>query len=191
MPPSKTSHRKTIAVFASQVGRAWGSEFITGISDAAEANNVNVVHFIGGTLRPFVAPNNKISFGLYDLAKPDQFDGFILAADVGYGSSLSDFNQLRETYGHLPIITQSVEIPGASVFIPDNAGGMRSVMRHLIEDHGYKRIAFIRGLRGQLDAEQRYEAYQDELRAHDMRFDERLVVDGDYTSESGRLAIQT
>ena len=46
------SERKTIGVFASQVGRAWGSEFITGITDAAEAQNVNVVHFIGGTLRP-------------------------------------------------------------------------------------------------------------------------------------------
>jgi DNA-binding LacI/PurR family transcriptional regulator/signal transduction histidine kinase len=182
--------RKTIGVFASQVGRAWGSEFITGISDAAEASNVNVVHFIGGTLRPHISPDNKVSFGLYDLAKPDQFDGLILAADVGYGSSASDLNQLRETYGSLPIITQSVEIPGAAMFVPDNAVGMRAAVRHLIEEHGYKRIAFIRGIRGQLDAEQRYEAYQDELKAHDLRFDERLVVDGDYTTESGRLAIQ-
>ena len=46
------SDRKTIAVFASQVGRAWGTEFLAGITEAAEANNVNVVHFIGGTLRP-------------------------------------------------------------------------------------------------------------------------------------------
>ena len=185
------SERKTIGVFASQMGRAWGSEFIKGISDAAEANNVNVVHFIGGTLRPSISPNNKVSFGLYDLAKPDQFDGLILASDVGYGSNVSDFNQLREVYGSLPIITQSVEVPGASMFIPDNAAGMRAVVRHLIEEHGYKRIAFIRGIRGQLDAEQRYQAYQDELQAHDLRFDERLVVDGDYTPESGRLAVQT
>lgn len=185
------SERKTIGVFASQVGRAWGTEFITGISDAAEANNVNVVHFIGGTLRPFTSPNNKVSFGLYDLAKPDQFDGLILASDVGYGSSAPDMQQLRDAYGHLPIVTQSVEVPGASMFIPDNAAGMRSAVKHLVKEHGYKRIAFIRGIRGQLDAEQRYQAYQDELKAHDLRFDERLVVDGDYTAESGRLAIQT
>lgn len=185
------SERKTVGVFASQVGRAWGTEFITGISDAAEAHNVNVVHFIGGTLRPFTSPNNKVSFGLYDLAKPDHFDGLILASDVGYGSSAVDMNQLRQAYGNLPIVTQSTEVPGASMFIPDNAAGMRAAVKHLIEEHGYKRIAFIRGIRGQLDAEQRYQAYQDELKAHDLRFDERLVVDGDYTSESGRLAIQT
>ena len=46
--------RKTIGVFASQVGRAWGAEFIAGITAAAEANNVNLVHFIGGKLKPRV-----------------------------------------------------------------------------------------------------------------------------------------
>src|SRR5215216_1682317 len=94
-----TSERKTIGVFASQVGRAWGTEFIAGVTDAAEANNVNVVHFIGGTLRPITSPDQKISLGLYDLAKPDQFDGLILTADVGYGASTVDLNQLREVYG--------------------------------------------------------------------------------------------
>ena len=30
--PKQTSQRKTIGVFASQVGRAWGAEFIAGIN---------------------------------------------------------------------------------------------------------------------------------------------------------------
>jgi signal transduction histidine kinase/DNA-binding LacI/PurR family transcriptional regulator len=185
-----TSDRKTIAVFASQVGRAWGTEFLAGITDAAEANNVNVVHFIGGTLRPITSPDNKISFGLYDLAKPDQFDGMILTADVGYGSSASDLKQLRDVYGAMPIVTQSLEVPGAAMFLPNNVEGIRAVVRHLIEEHGYKRIAFLRGIYGQLDAEQRFQAYKDELSAHDLRVDENLVVHGDYTTESGREAIQ-
>ena len=186
-----SSERKTIGVFASQVGRAWGSEFIAGITNAAEANNVNVVHFIGGTFNPIIGPDGKPSFGLYDLAKPDQFDGLILTADVAYGVSAENVNRLREVFGKIPIVTQSVELHGAAVFIPDNENGMRAAVRHLIEEHGYKRIAFIRGIPGQVDAEQRYHAYIEELKAHDLRFDERLVVDGDYTSESGRAAIKT
>ncbi|HEX9331541.1 MAG TPA: hypothetical protein VF896_06620, partial [Anaerolineales bacterium] len=154
------SERKTIGVFASQVGRAWGTEFIAGVTDAAELNNINVVHFIGGTLRPVISSDNKISFGLYDLAKPDQFDGLILTTDVGYGTSIEDLNQLRNTYSSIPIVTQSVEVPGTAMFIPNNAEGMRAVVRHLIEEHGYKRIAFLRGIFGQIDAEQRFQAYQ-------------------------------
>ena len=186
-----TSERKTIGIFASQVGRAWGSEFVAGITNAAEASNVNVVHFIGGTLHPITVPGEKTSFGLYDLAKPDQFDGLILTADVAYGVSPESVNVLRDVFGNIPIVTQSVEVPGAAIFIPDNENGMRAAVRHLIKEHGYKRIAFIRGIPGQIDAEQRFQAYQDELRAHDLRYDERLVVDGDYTNEAGRAAIKT
>jgi len=32
------------------------------------------------------------------------------------------------------------------MFIPNNTEGMRAVLRHLIEEHGYKRIAFLRGI---------------------------------------------
>ena len=185
------SERKTIGVFASQVGRAWGAEFIAGITAAAEANNVNLVHFIGGKLKPQTATGtSQPSFGLYDLAKPDQFNGLILTSDVAYGSGPADIKAFEAMFGTLPIVTQSVDISGATMFVPDNAEGMRAVVRHLIEEHGYKRIAFICGIQGQVDAEQRFEGYKQELRAHDLRYDEDLVVDGDYTPESGREAVR-
>ncbi|HET9911246.1 MAG TPA: substrate-binding domain-containing protein, partial [Anaerolineales bacterium] len=191
MSPSKTSHRKTIAVFASQVGRAWGADFIAGINDAAEGHAVNLVHFIGGKLAQTSAPNQgQPSYGLYDLAKPDQFDGLLLTADVAHGTDPEELKGFAELFKGVPIITQSVEMDGASIFVPDNIEGMRAAVRHLIEGHGYKRIAFIRGIKGQLDAQQRFQAYKDELKAHNLRYDENLVVDGDFTNESGRAAIR-
>jgi signal transduction histidine kinase len=68
---------------------------------------------------------------------------------------------------------------------------MRAMIRHLIEVHGYKRIAFIRGIKGQLEADQRFEAYKQELAAHNIPFDERIVVEGNYSPESGRAAVRT
>src|SRR5262245_59183738 len=186
-----SSSRKTIGVFASQVGRSWGADFIAGINEAAVEHNANLVHFIGGKLTPIpTSDKDKSSYGLYDLAKPDLLDGLLLTSDVAYGTSADDLKAFSNFYSNIPIVTQSVELDRASMFIPNNAEGMRSAVRHLIEEHGYKRIAFIRGIHGQIDAEQRFQAYQDELTAHDLRFDEDLVVDGDYTSESGRAAIR-
>lgn len=191
-PTQPSSKRKTIGVFASQVGRSWGAEFIAGINDAAEEHNVNLVHFIGGKLTSIpTSDKSKSSYGLYDLAKPEQLDGLLLTADVAYGTNPADLQKFFAFYGNTPIVTQSVEIDRASMFIPNNTEGMRSAVRHLIEEHGYKRIAFIRGIQGQIDAEQRFQAYQDELKAHNLRFDEDLVVEGDYTPESGRAAIRT
>ena len=190
-PSKPSSERKTVGVFASQVGRAWGTEFLAGVSAAAEEQNVNLVHFIGGKLTPLITDDkDKLSFGLYDLAKPGQFDGLLLTADVAYGASPQDLKTFSDFYGAIPIVTQSVEVDGASMFIPNNKEGMRAAVRHLIQEHGYKRIAFIRGIRGQVDAEQRFQAYQDELKAHNLRFAEDLVVEGDYTPESGRAAVR-
>src|SRR5512147_3223168 len=192
MPSSNkpASERKTIAVFASQVGRAWGADFIAGINDAAEGHAVNLVHFIGGKLAQTSTPNQgKSSYGLYDLAKPDQFDGLLLTSDVAHGTKPEELKGFAELFKGVPIVTQSVEMDGASIFVPDNIEGMRAAVRHLIEEHGYKRIAFIRGIEGQLDAQQRFQAYKDELKAHNLRYDENLVVDGDFTNESGRAAI--
>jgi len=189
LPKKPDSERKTIGVFASQVGRAWGAEFIAGITAAAEANNVNLVHFIGGRITPQVLTDNTPSFGLYDLAKPDQFDGLLLTSDIAYGATADDLNVFSNTFAKLPIVTQSVNVQDATMFVPDNTEGMRAVVRHLIEEHGYKRIAFICGIEGQVDAEQRFQAYKDELKAHDLRYDEDLVVKSDYTAEGGRNAI--
>ena len=178
-------------MFASQVGRAWGTEFIAGVNAAAEEHDVNLVHFIGGKLTPIVTDDKtKLSFGLYDLAKPGYLDGLLLTADVAHGVSSDHLKTFADLYGSIPIVTQSVPIEGASMFIANNEEGMRAAVRHLIQEHGYKRIAFIRGIKGQIDAEQRFQAYQDELKAHNLRFDEDLVVDGDYTPESGRVAVR-
>lgn len=184
-----SSERKTIGVFASQVGRGWGAQFLAGVTDAARELNVNLVHFIGGRIAPLPGDDSKPTFGLYDLAKPSQLDGLILTADVAHGVSDADLKTFRSIYGSIPTVTQSVPLDGATMFVPSNAEGMSALVRHLIEEHGYKRIAFIRGLKGQIDSEQRFQAYRDELTAHNLRFDEDLVVTGDFTLESGREAV--
>jgi signal transduction histidine kinase/DNA-binding LacI/PurR family transcriptional regulator len=185
-----SSERKTIGVFASQVGRAWGTQFLAGVTDAAQELNVNLVHFIGGKLAPIPGDESRKSFGLYDLAKPGQIDGLLMTVDIAYGVSDDDLKAFRALYLNTPIVTQSVPIEGATMFIPSNVDGMSTLVRHLIEEHGYKRIAFIRGLEGQIDSEQRFQAYKDEFKAHNLRFDKDLVVSGDFSPESGREAIR-
>src|SRR5215212_2569853 len=131
--PSKPfSERTTIGVFASQVGRTWGAEFIAGVNAAAEEHDVNLVHFIGGKLTPIITDDkNQLSFGIYDLAKPGKLQGLILTGDVAYGVSPEDLKIVSELYGSIPIVTQSVKLEGATMFIPDNEEGMRTAVRHL------------------------------------------------------------
>src|SRR5688572_29251369 len=86
-----TGRRKTIAVLGAQLSRVWGSEFMSGVMEEAQVNDVNVVCFVGGKLVPTKAHGQETaSYGLYDLVRPAQFDGILLAADMGHGPSPED-----------------------------------------------------------------------------------------------------
>ncbi len=184
--------RKTVAVLGAQLTRFWGAEFMNGVLDSAHANDVNVIYFVGGKPLAIEAPERAgRSYGLYDLIKPGQFDGILLAADIAHGLSKDGLENFCRSFAPTPMASFAVPAEGVTSVMADNEGGMRAVVRHLIEAHGYKRIAFLRGPNGQIEADQRFNAYKEELKANHIRFEESIVVEGDYTPESGRAAVRT
>jgi signal transduction histidine kinase/DNA-binding LacI/PurR family transcriptional regulator len=186
-----SSNRKTIGVFVARVGRVWGVEFLAGVMNAAEAHDVNVVCFVGGQPSAILTPGElQPSYGLYDLALTDPLAGILMAADIGHGLKPAEIKQFCEHFPGVPLVANALNVRGIPNLLADNLNGMRSVTRHLIVDHGYKKIAFIRGIKDQVEAEQRFYAYKEELRANNIPFDESLIVQGDYTPESGRAAIR-
>ena len=184
----KAGKRRTVAVLGAQLNRAWGNEFMAGVLGAARAGNVNVVCFVGGKLS---ALNGGGSYGAYDLVKNGQFDGILFSADLAHGAAGSDAADFCASLGPLPAASFAVPIAGIPCVMADNAGGMRALARHLVETHRYERFAFVRGPAGQVEAEARYEAFLAELKEHKIRFDKNLVLDGDYSAESGRAAVRT
>jgi signal transduction histidine kinase/DNA-binding LacI/PurR family transcriptional regulator len=194
MPSAKPtpSARKTIGVFSAQLTRVWGAEFMAGVMDAAEAADVNVVSVVGG--KPVALPFSdelKTSYGLYDVIKPGQFDGLLFSADLAHGLTPEEVGQFSQSFSSTPIVAHAIKVDGIPSLMTDSLEGMRTMIRHLIEVHDYKRIAFIRGPKGQVESELRFRAYQEELKAHQIRFESHLVVDGDFSPESGRTAVRT
>jgi DNA-binding LacI/PurR family transcriptional regulator/signal transduction histidine kinase len=190
-PRSTASKRKTIGLIAARVGRAWGSEFTNGVADAAEANNLNLICFVGGRPSAIIRPGVlTASYGYYDLAESSRLDGLIFSADIGHHLNTDQLRQFSEKFEGLPAVGNALGLSGLPDLVADNVGGMRALIRHLIVEHGYQRIGFIRGLRGQFEAEQRFQAYVDELHANGIRANENLVVQGDYSLESGRNAVR-
>jgi signal transduction histidine kinase/DNA-binding LacI/PurR family transcriptional regulator len=174
--------RRTIGLLTARIGRAWGREFIAGVTDAARALDINLRIFVcrqvGGS-----------EFSLYNLVDPASLDGLILAADLGHGVSQAEIEQFCARFQPLPMLALSLEVPGIPSIHTDSFNGMRQAVLHLIEEHGLRRIAFVRGPQGQSEAEQRYQAYLSALETHAIPLDERLVAPGDFTPESGLTAI--
>jgi DNA-binding LacI/PurR family transcriptional regulator/signal transduction histidine kinase len=188
----KKQERKTIGVFISRVGRVWGLEFMAGVTDAAEAHGLNLIVFVGGKPTPIITPGHlQASYGLYDLARTEQIAGIILAGDLGYGLTHREIKTFCEYYSRVPLVANALQVDGIPSLLADNVKGMRALIRHLMDEHGYKRIAFVRGPQHQVESEQRLLGYRQELTAHGVTYDENLVVLGDFNPDSGRAAIKT
>jgi len=191
IPEKESSDRKTIGVLLAQISRVWGAEYLAGVNQAAQENDLNVVCFVGGKPTRIVTPGQiQPSYGLYDLVKPGGFDGLLLAADLAHGLTQKEINDFCKSLAPTPMVAHAIEANGVPHLIANNLDSMREIIRHLIEEHGYKRIAFIKGVEGQLEAEMRFQAYREELEAHNIPFHKKLVVQGDFTPESGRAAIR-
>ncbi|AUX45344.1 LacI family transcriptional regulator [Sorangium cellulosum] len=85
----------------------------------------------------------------------------------------------------VPLVTVSVHVPeaGCPSVLPDNRGGIRSAVLHLVE-HGHRRIAF-GGYFGEYDVRERFESYRATLAELGIPFDPGLVFRCDNNWYSG------
>ena len=79
------------------------------------------------------------------------------------------------------VLGDSVQDPEVPHLIGGNYGGMRECIRHLVEDHGYRKIAFVGGPKRNHDSNRRIQAYKDVLTEHGISVDESLIIYGNYT----------
>jgi LacI family transcriptional regulator len=71
----------------------------------------------------------------------------------------------------------------------DNVAGGRMAVEHLIR-LGHQRIAIITGRLDMVHGQDRLEGYRQALKAHRIPVEEELIVEGDYTENSGMVAMQ-
>ncbi|WP_437570390.1 substrate-binding domain-containing protein [Sorangium sp. So ce542] len=107
----------------------------------------------------------------------EQVDGWIVVIELHGLSALAAARVPFITVG-----TRAAEVVCPAV-IPDNRGGMRGAVRHLIE-HGHRRIAFV-GYFDAYDVRERFAAYKDTLAEAGIPFDPDLVVRSDNNWYSG------
>jgi len=113
-------------------------------------------------------------------------DGLIL---VGGDVPVSELNQLRE---QLPTIVVARDLAGwkNQCISVDNVDAGYRATKHLI-DLGHRGIALIRGLKDHPDANQRFEGYSKALADSGIEFDSDLIYQGDFSGQSGVLAVNS
>ena len=86
------------------------------------------------------------------------------------------FRSLQKRFPSLPMFNTARLYEGCHGTAPDSYGGMKNIIKHLIEVHGCTRIAFVRGPEDSWAANQRYLAYTDTLKECGIPIESELVT---------------
>ncbi|MBR4427380.1 MAG: substrate-binding domain-containing protein [Spirochaetales bacterium] len=149
-------------------------------SKFADSEDDCLVLFAGGRLNS-PSPIEQMRNSIYRFVSPENLDGLIIWSSTLTGNIRSD--DVLEHFSDmlaLPMVTidgktkAHPEIPDVRF---DAYEGSSFLVRHCIEEHGAKRIAYIRGPETHNAAQQRYQAYIDQLKKHGIAFDANLVAD--------------
>ncbi len=168
--------RATIGFLTANIHIGAGRTVWPGIVDAAERCGLNLICFPGGGLHVsegFEAQRNVI----YDLVDAAWLDGL-----VSWSSTISvkldpiETAEFHQRFRPLPMVSLAQIIEGVPTLSIDSYHGMRAAICHLIEVHGYRRLAFIRGPATHFYAQERYRAYIDVLQEYGIPFAPELVT---------------
>ncbi|WP_344631939.1 substrate-binding domain-containing protein [Streptomyces glaucosporus] len=166
-----------------------GATLWSGVLAAAERNDVNLVCFPGGPLRPAGAPRAA----LYDLVGPGRLDGVICWTSTLGLPAPGDERAARlvERLGELPVVSLNRALEDHETLRLDSYAGMRAAVGHLVGEHGRRRLACVRGPLANPVPRDRHRAYADALARHRVPRDRSLVVAAtDFGGRAGAAAMR-
>ncbi|KGM10426.1 EAL domain-containing protein [Cellulomonas bogoriensis] len=170
-----------VGVLSPVTGGFYFGEVLSGVVSRVQASGgrVTVVQTLdaGNTGDEFVpAPETGIPVGW------DQFDGVL---SIAWAAGRPFLQQLRSTGVPMVLLSSDLDI-GVPTVVADNVVCVRGLVRHLVHDHGHRRLVFVGNVH-QSDMRERHEAYCAELAslgttAHDVG----LVATPDHVERGGR-----
>ncbi|MBN1451239.1 MAG: substrate-binding domain-containing protein [Anaerolineales bacterium] len=176
MQKSSSTNRPTLGFLLASLHTGASLVIWPSLLDAAERHDVNLICFPGGRLQAadsFEIQRNAI----FDLASHKCLDGLITwSSSLGGVLGPAEIRAFHQRYQLLPMVSLAQFMEGMPTVSVDSYLGMRALLAHLIEEHGFRRLAFIRGPEEHYYAQERYRAYLDSLQTLDLPLVPKLVT---------------
>jgi LacI family transcriptional regulator len=170
----------TIAVVFPKLSGPFFSALIHGAEIAASESGYHLL--IYGAAGAALGADNQ-TLGMLTT----KVDGLVLASS---GVSRCYIRDLQRQ--NLPVVVLGEEPSGSDTPVdsiqPDNVGGAEKIVTHLIE-HGYRRIALIKGPAARTHASDRERGYRKALQEHGLPWYADLVISGAFDENSGYAAM--
>ncbi len=188
----KNKKRYTIAIVTGNTQSDYSAKLISGFCSAAKDSDINILLLTEQELPTYCIDINDDNTGnyRYQFHSIYQYAPFLKpdAAIITY-SSISAFTSDKQKKSFLEIFSDiphlMIEDTSPDENIPsifaDNYNGISICVKHLIHDHGYKKIAFLSGPANNFDAQKRLQAYLDTMAEYQLKVSDTMIAYGDYT----------
>jgi sigma-B regulation protein RsbU (phosphoserine phosphatase) len=179
----------TLGLITSQTDSGYSRLLLSGLSDWIRRHGGNLIVFSGRALHSPYGHEYQSNV-IFEYIKPGTVDALVMATGTqcNYISS-AEFHDYMQRFGNIPAISMGIRIDGVPSVIVDNKAGIFEAVEHLVEVHGYKRIAFLRGPEDNEEAEERFTAYQAAIRARGLDEDPSLAIPCDFSERGVRFAL--
>jgi DNA-binding LacI/PurR family transcriptional regulator len=176
-----------VAVFSYFASDEYEWTLVESARSVVEAAGGCIISCVGGALED-PHPENRGRAFLLDVIDASNADAVLSVSSVvgQYVGADAMGDWLRERALPAVSIGAATGVPSIGI---NGSDGVTQLMRHLIEHHGHRRIAFIRGTETNQEAEERHRAYVAALEEHEIPYDPELVLPGEFTRESGTRAM--
>ncbi|GAA2664659.1 substrate-binding domain-containing protein [Streptomyces vastus] len=184
--------RLTIGLVTANIHLGVGATLWSGALRAAERDDVNLVCFPGGSLRPGGEASRS---ALYELVDRARLDGVVCwSSTLGLPVSGDHAERLLRSLRRLPVVSLNHALEGVDdheTLTLDSYAGMRELVGHLVARHGVRRPACIRGPLTNPVSFGRYRAYTQALAQYRLPAERQLVcAAGDFAAGAGASAMR-
>jgi DNA-binding LacI/PurR family transcriptional regulator len=172
----------TLGLLLPEIGGAFFSPLLRGIEAEARAAGFDLLIHATSHIAHASTPAPRRSLAEHNT------DGLIVFTQSIDVAELARLQQIR-----FPVVLlyqtppDALDIPAVLV---ENQTGAQKLVEHLIEVHGCRHIAFLRGPEGNEDSQQRQAGYRRALKAHGIPQDSSLLGVGGFNEEEANATIR-
>ncbi len=182
--------RDNIAVLMTALDSNEQADILRGIEEYGKAGDCNISVFLWFTGANETENHNQGEINIINLPDLDYFDGVIVFANALHMDN--NRRQIEELLRPLscPIVCIGCRLNIDDVIYvgTDNYAGMKQLIEHYVVEHKMNRIHFVKGIEGNEDAENRFQAYQDVLSEHNIPIVPERISQGDFYVTGGERA---
>ncbi|MEJ2662869.1 MAG: substrate-binding domain-containing protein [Spirochaetia bacterium] len=180
-----------LALLMGDLYNAFECEIYAGARQFVRENNVNLICFIGSELNSPTGTNSRRN-DIYYLISSYNVDGILgISGTLGNHIGQQRLADFYRKFDPLPIVSIGVQTAGIPFVGCENEAPMRKLIVHLIEEHGCRRIAYIKGRDINPDTQARLKVYKEVLSEYNLPVQDELILSGKFDTLSGRKAVET